>query len=133
MITKIFPATDESLADAIAFVEEELDGLGCSNKTVMQVTVCVEEMFVNVAHYAYGGKQGYVEIRISCDAGILSITLIDEGVAFDPLAKEDPDITLSAEERSIGGLGIFMVKETIDEVQYQRKDNKNFFTMRKKI
>lgn len=133
MITRIFPATDEALADAIAFVEEELDNSGCSMKTVMQITVCVEEMFVNVAHYAYRGGQGSVEMRIGCEAGMLSITLVDEGVAFDPLAKEDPDITLSAEERSIGGLGIFMVKKSMDEVVYERKDNKNYFTMRKKI
>ena len=133
MITKVFPAEDDALADAIAFVEEELDNLGCSMKIVMQVTVCVEEMFVNVAHYAYGGERGYVEMRIDSEARKLSITLVDEGVEFDPLAKEDPDITLSAEERRIGGLGIFMVKKSMDEVEYKRKDNKNYFTMRKEI
>ena len=133
MITKTFPATDEALADAIAFVEQELESMDCSMKTIMQITVCVEEMFVNVAHYAYGGEQGYVELRIDAEARLLSITLVDEGVAFDPLAKDDPDITLSAEERSIGGLGIFMVKKSMDEVEYERKNNKNYFTMRKEI
>ncbi len=124
---------DEALADAIAFVEQELESLDCSMKTIMQITVCVEEMFVNVAHYAYRGEQGYVELRIDTEARLLSITLVDEGVAFDPLAKDDPDITLSAVERSIGGLGIFMVKKSMDAVEYRREDNKNYFTMSKEI
>lgn len=133
MITKVFPATDDSLADALAFVEEELEKLDCPMKYVMQITVCVEEMFVNVAHYAYGEEKGDVEMAFDNDGRMISITLIDEGFEFDPLAKEDPDITLSAEERGIGGLGIYMVKKSMDEVKYERKDNKNYFTMKKEI
>lgn len=133
MMTKVFPATDEALADAIAFVEEELEKLDCSMKRVMQITVCVEEMFVNVAHYAYGCGQGDVALTFDHDGRTVSITLTDSGMAFDPLAKADPDITLSAEERRIGGLGIFMVKKSMDEVSYERKDGKNIFTMKKEI
>lgn len=133
MITKDFPASTQYLDDAIAFVEEELNKIDCPMKTVMQITVCVEEMFVNVANYAYDGEGG--EIRLSIDEAhdTVSITLTDEGVPFDPLAKDDPDITLSAEERKIGGLGIFMVKKSMNEVRYERVENKNIFTMVKKI
>lgn len=133
MITKNFPASTQYLNDAIAFVEEELNKIDCPMKSVMQIAVCVEEMFVNVANYAYDGEGG--EIRLSIDEAhdTVSITLTDEGVPFDPLAKEDPDITLSAEERKIGGLGIFMVKKSMNEVRYERVENKNIFTMIKKI
>lgn len=133
MITKNFPASTQYLDDAIAFVEEELNKIDCPMKSVMQIAVCVEEMFVNVANYAYDGEGG--EIRLSIDEAhdTVSITLTDEGVPFDPLAKEDPDITLSAEERKIGGLGIFMVKKSMNEVRYERVENKNIFTMIKKI
>lgn len=133
MIEKTFPATDDSLASAIAFVEEELEKLECSFKSVMQITVCVEEMFVNVAHYAYNGTEGTVTIQIDNENRLLSISLIDSGVPFNPLAKDDPDITLSAEERDIGGLGIFMVKKSMDEVLYERSNDTNIFTMKKQI
>lgn len=128
-----YPATDAALTDAIAFVEEQLEQMGCSMKEIMQITVCVEEMFVNVAHYAYEGEQGEVTVSIDEEEGAVSITLADEGKPFDPLQKEDPDITLSAEERDIGGLGIFMVKKSMNEVHYERKDGKNIFVMKKFI
>ena len=99
----------------------------------MQIQVCVEEMFVNVAHYAYNGAEGTVTLDIDVDNGVMTITLTDEGMQFDPLAKKDPDITLAASERPIGGLGIFMVKKSMDEVEYKRENNKNIFTMKKKI
>ena len=133
MVKRVFPATDAALADATAFVEEELEKVDCPLKTVMQITVCLEEMFVNVAHYAYGGVEGEVELVLDYDAGMMSITLIDNGMPFDPLAKEDPDITLAAEDRQIGGLGIFMVKKSMNEVSYERKDDKNIFTMKKEF
>lgn len=133
MVTKVFPANDEALQEALAFVEEELDNMNCSMKDVMRITVCVEEMFVNVAHYAYGGKEGTVEMTFDNEGRKMSITLVDDGVEFDPLAKDDPDITLTAEKRGIGGLGIFMVKKSMDEVIYERKNNKNYFTMKKEI
>ncbi len=129
MIEKVYAASDDTLADALALVEEELEKVDCPMKWVMQITVCVEEMFVNVAHYAYGEGTGDVTMQIDTTPSSVSITLIDSGMAFDPLAKADPDITLSAEERGIGGLGIFMVKKSMDEVRYERKDNQNIFTM----
>ncbi len=133
MVKKIFPATDEAFIEANAWVEEELEKAGASIKSVMQITVCFEEIFVNVAHYAYPDKVGEVEIVLDNDNENFSIAFIDSGQFFDPLAKEDPDITAPVEERAIGGLGILMVKKSMDEVSYEYKDNKNIFTMKKKI
>ena len=136
MTEKIFPASDEALRDAIGFVEEELEKVDCPMKTMMQISVCVEEMFVNIAHYAYRGAEtenSIVSMSVDTEGGTATIVLKDHGIPFDPLAKPDPDITLSADERQIGGLGIFMVKKSMDEVGYERTDETNIFTMRKEI
>lgn len=133
MTTKVFPASRDQLTAAIAFIEEELEKIDCPMKTVMQIDICVEEMFINVASYAYDGEGGEIALSVDEANDTVSITLTDDGMPFDPLAKDDPDITLSAEERSIGGLGIFMVKKSMNEVHYERQDNKNIFTMTKKI
>ena len=133
MISKTFSAKTESLPLAIEFVEDELGKIGCSMKSVMQISICVEEMFVNVAHYAYEGDDGEVTLNIDKESGLVSITLIASGIPFDPLAKDDPDITLSSEDRQIGGLGIFMVKKSMNEVHYERRGEKNIFTMKKEI
>ena len=97
----------------------------------MQIDVAVEEIFVNVASYAYEGKEGNCQIEVDADPGnqYVTITFTDEGIPYNPLAKEDPDVTLSAEEREIGGLGIFIVKKSMDKTAYERKDNKNIFSM----
>ena len=133
MTEKTFKACDETLNEALSLVEEVLVANGSSMKTVMQITVCVEEMYVNVAHYAYGENEGEVTLSVDVTDGVASITLTDSGMPFDPLKKADPDISLSAEERSIGGLGIYMVKKSMDEVFYTRENEKNIFTMKKKI
>ena len=133
MTEKTFPASDAALHEALDLVEQTLTDAGCSMKTVLQITVCVEEMFVNVAHYAYGENEGDVTLAVGVENGIASITLIDSGIPFDPLQAKQPDITLSAEERSIGGLGIFMVRKSMDEVSYERRDGQNRFTMKKKL
>ncbi len=133
MTERTFLAKDDTLNDALAFVEEQLESFDCPMKAVMQITVCVEEMYVNVAHYAYDGTEGVVTLSVGCENGVVTIELTDSGIPFDPLAKADPDITLSAEERNIGGLGIYMVKKSMDEVRYERRDNKNIFTMKKEI
>ena len=133
MPQKVFPAKCEAFYDVSTFVEDELGKLDCSMKVMTQISVCVEEMFVNVAHYAYPDGDGDVTIGISQEGDLLTIILQDHGVPFDPLAKEDPDITLAAEERSIGGLGIFMVKRSMDHVSYDRRDGQNIFTMQKHI
>ncbi|WP_029231660.1 ATP-binding protein [Butyrivibrio sp. VCB2006] len=127
-------ATKENLLQVNAFIEENLEKIGCPMKAMMQINVAVEEIYINIASYAYGDKTGNAEIIFDkVEEGTVSITFIDSGVPYDPLAKDDPDITLSAEERGIGGLGIFMVKKSMDDVQYKYEDGKNILTLIKKI
>lgn len=133
IVERDFPAADEALDDVMAFVEEELDKADCPMKISMQITVAVEEIFVNIAHYAYPDGQGGMKLAVSNDDGIVTLCFTDSGIPFDPLAKADPDITLSAEERGIGGLGIYMVKKSMDEVRYERRDGQNIFAISKKI
>ena len=99
----------------------------------MQIDVAIEEIFVNIAHYAYPEGEGDAVISVGADtaAGGVQIVFEDEGIPYDPLKNEDPDITLSAEDRPIGGLGIFMVKKSMDEVSYEYKDGKNRLTIKK--
>ena len=135
MISKVFPAKTDALTDVLAFAEEILERYECSMKFQTAICVALEEVFVNVAHYAYGGNDGNVLFNISFDESTRKITfqMIDEGIPFDPLKKPDPDITLSAEEREIGGLGIFITKKTMDSVTYAYENGKNILTMIKTI
>lgn len=128
-------ASLEKLDEVLAFVEENLEKNECPMKVLMQVQIAVEEIFVNIAHYAYDSEQGTATIRVEVGGDPLQviITFIDQGVPYDPLKKEDPDVTLSAEERQIGGLGIFMVKKSMDDVKYEYADGKNILTISKKI
>lgn len=129
----IVPAKDEALNEVLAFVDEILEANDCSMKAQMQIDIAVEELFVNIAHYAYGDENGEAEIEASVADGLCTISFKDKGVEFDPLKKPDPDITLSAEERQIGGLGIFMVKKSMNSVAYERKDGTNILTITKSI
>jgi len=98
--------------------------------------VAVEEIFTNIASYAYPDGDGKVQLCMEFsqeEPSTMTLRFLDSGIPFDPLAKADPDVTLSAEERQIGGLGIYMVKKTMDEVSYDYKDGKNIFTMKKKL
>ena len=135
MDKKIFPAKDEELNSVLAFIEEKLEGYGCAMKVQTAICVAIEEVFVNVAHYAYEGKDGEVEFNVEFDSEsrVITFKMIDGGIPFNPLLKADPDITLSAEEREIGGLGIFITKKTMDEVTYAYEKGKNVLTMIKKI
>jgi anti-sigma regulatory factor (Ser/Thr protein kinase) len=133
--SKTFLAKTEALNDVLAFVEQSLEKYGCSMKNQTAICVAIEEVFVNVAHYAYGKKGGEVRLDIIFDQTTRDITfrMVDKGVAFDPLKKPDPDITLSAEDREIGGLGIFITKKTMDKVTYAYENGENVLTMIKKI
>ena len=135
MTNKIFPAKTDALNDVIGFVEETLETFECSMKNSMAICVAIEEVFVNVAHYAYGDGEGDLsfDIHFDTDSREVSFVMKDKGVPFDPLKKADPDITLSAEERSIGGLGIFITKKTMDKVEYTYENGENVLTMIKKI
>ena len=130
-------ARTEELDQALAFVDECLDRCGCERRTRTQIDVAVEEIFVNIASYAYPPAEtrppGSVTLRFEVQGGAAVITLIDQGIPFDPLARPDPDVTLPAEERSIGGLGIYMVKKSMDGVSYRREDGRNVLTLRKRI
>lgn len=128
-------ATDENLNQVIGFVEEMLEQYDCPMKTVMQVDLCVEEIYINIAHYAYAPQVGPATIRVDVTKAPLrvTITFIDQGIPYDPLAKDDPDITLSAEQRGIGGLGIFLVKKNMDHVTYDYKDGRNILTISKNL
>lgn len=126
----IFPAEDEALSDVNAFVEQQLEEAGCSPKNQMKIMVALEELFVNVAHYAYGAEKGQVEIELDFEDKDMILKLKDSGKPFNPLAKLDPDVTLSAEERDIGGLGIFMVKKSMDKVDYKYEDGQNIIIIR---
>ncbi len=135
MESKIFPAKTEALTDVIAYVEQILEKNDCSMKLQTAICVAIEEVFVNIAHYAYGESEGDVRLDVSFDNTTRNITftMADKGVAFNPLKKPEPDITLSAEEREIGGLGIFITKKTMDLVTYSYENGENILTMTKKI
>ncbi|MBR3743368.1 MAG: SpoIIE family protein phosphatase [Clostridia bacterium] len=125
----------ENLDQVLSFVDGHLEQLDCPPKTQMQIDVAVEELYVNIAHYAYNPSIGSatVQVEVQKDPLAVSITFIDHGVPYDPLKKPDPDVTLSAEERQIGGLGIFMVKKSMDGMEYEYKDGKNILTIHKNI
>ena len=126
-------ADTEKLHEVQDFVNAILEAHNCPSATQMLIEVSLEELFVNIAHYAYPEGNGWAEIHCGVTDGVAAITLIDGGIPYDPLAKPDPDVTLSAEERQIGGLGIYMVKKKMDEMTYDRWDNKNVLTIKKKL
>ena len=128
-------AKTENLDKVLAFVDQHLEERGCAVQVQMQIDVAVEELFVNIAQYAYAPGIGVATIRLEIqeDPFVVVITFIDNGVPYNPLAKEDPDITLAAEERQIGGLGIYMVKKTMDDITYEYKDGQNILRIKKQL
>ena len=128
-------AITENIPTVTDFVNEQLETLGCSMKIQMQIDVAIDELFSNIAHYAYNPEVGAATVRVEIIDEPLAavITFIDNGVPYDPLKKEDPDTTLSAEERQIGGLGIYMVKKSMDGMFYEYKDGQNILTVTKKL
>ena len=131
-VLKVDANTDRTY-EVLDFVNALLNEHGCSPKSQMLIEVSLEELFVNIAHYAYPNGDGWVEIRATVENGVAAVTLIDGGIPYDPLAKPDPDVTLSAEERETGGLGIYMVKKKMDEMTYEYRDGHNVLTIRKKL
>lgn len=128
-------ATVENIDAVTEFVDEQLEALDCPMKAQMQINIAIDELFGNIAHYAYNPDVGDATVRVEVMEEPLSvvITFIDGGVPYDPLAADDPDTSLSAEERAIGGLGIFMVKKSMDEITYRYEGGKNILSIRKKI
>lgn len=128
-------AVPENVDAVIDFINEQLDEYGCGIKEKMAIDVAADELFANIASYAYNPDKGNATVRVEVfeDPLAVEITFIDNGVPYDPLAKADPDTTLSVEERQIGGLGIFIVKKSMDAVNYEYKEGRNILTIRKKI
>jgi sigma-B regulation protein RsbU (phosphoserine phosphatase) len=125
-------AKTENLDVVQGFITKELEENGCSAKLINQIKLAVEEVFVNIAHYAY--DQGLDDVVIRLVVGDeVKIEFEDKGKRFNPLEAEDPDVTVDAQERDIGGLGIFIVKNVMDKVEYRREDNKNILLIKKDI
>ncbi len=127
------PATLEQLESVQKFIGWHLEAADCPPKTEIQIQVAVEELYVNIAHYAYGPQGGWATIRCAVEASPRRIVIQfrDRGKPFNPLAKEDADTTLTAEERQIGGLGILMVKKSMDAVRYDYVGGQNVLTIEK--
>ena len=127
-------ATINNLAAATEFVTKQLEGVECSMGTQMQIELAVDEIFTNICMYAYAPKTGNAVISVDTDTpGIVTLKFSDTGIPYNPLEKEDPDTTLSASERKIGGLGIYLVKKSMDGMSYEYKDGHNILTLVKRI
>ena len=124
-------ANDKNLETVQTFIREQLEEICSDVKTLLQIDLVVEEVFVNIAHYAYAPKTG--DAKISCEVtkepARLTLIFTDSGKPFNPLQRPDPDVTLGLEERNIGGLGIFLTKKYMTTTAYEYKDGKNIFTL----
>lgn len=131
----IIEAKIDKLDEVIAFIDSILEIEECSVKTRIQIDVAAEEIFVNIANYAYDYDGGIATVKINIEnyPKRIKITFTDEGIPYNPLERTDPDVTLSAEDRPIGGLGIYMVKKSMDEVTYSYRDGKNILTIIKEL
>ena len=129
------PALIENIPRVTAWIDETLEKLDCSMKAQMQIDMAIDEIFSNIARYAYPDGPGSATVHCSFDEVSRQFTLafVDQGIPFDPLAQKEPDTTLETEDREIGGLGIFLVRKTMDEVSYQYRDGSNILCLKKKI
>ena len=127
------PAKLDGINEILNFVGSFLEAHGAAPQICNQMRMSMEELCANVALYAYPSGDGWIEIRGSVEDGAATFKIIDGGTPFNPLAKPDPNILLSGEERSIGGLGIFMVKNMVDEIEYDNCDGCNCLTLRKQL
>ena len=128
-------AIDENLPKVQAFIARHLAENDCPMKARMQIEVAAEEIFVNIAHYAYTPLSGSATVRVEFfeNPMSVSITFMDHGIPYDPLAHREPDVALSAAEREIGGLGIFMTKKIMDDVAYEYRNGQNILTLKKNL
>ena len=135
MTELIVEAKLDNLAQVLQFVDSRLEEENCPIGVQMKIDVAVEELFVNIASYAYAPATGPATVRLEVEENpkTVAITFVDHGVPYDPLAKDDPDVTLSLKEREIGGLGIFMVKKSMDDMVYAYENGQNVLTIRKRI
>ena len=128
-------ATIKNIETVTDFINETLESYDCPMKAMTQIDIAIDELFGNIANYAYHPKVGPATVRIEVidDPLAVVITFVDNGIPFDPLAKADPNTAQSADERAIGGLGIYLVKKSMDEISYEYKDGKNILKIRKKL
>lgn len=125
----------ENIEKVTEFVDEQLELYDCPPKAKIQLDIAIDELFGNIAHYAYTPDEGPATVRVEVCENPLSVilTFIDNGVPYNPLNQSDPDVSLSAEERRIGGLGIYMVKKSMDEITYEYHDGQNILTVKKSL
>lgn len=135
MAERTIPAALDKLDEALDFVHTQLAQAACPPRTLHQIDLAVEEIFVNIARYAYHPALGTVTITCTAAGAPPYVTLVfaDRGRPYDPLERDDPDLALDAEQRQIGGLGIWMVKQLMDEIRYEYRDGQNILTMRKRL
>lgn len=130
----VLPNDIETIPQLNEFIDSVAEEVGLEMSLTMSLNLALEEAVVNVMEYAYPeGQKGNVEIEVTADQQWMTFVITDTGIAFDPTMKEDADTTLSAEERPIGGLGIFLVRQLMDVIDYKRQDNKNVLTLQKKL
>jgi sigma-B regulation protein RsbU (phosphoserine phosphatase) len=128
------PNDIETIPQLNEFIDTVAEEIGLDMSLTMSLNLAIEEAVVNVMEYAYPeGEQGNVDIEVIADERWLTFIISDNGIPFDPTTQKDADTTLSAEERPIGGLGIFLVRQLMDSINYQRKDGKNILTLSKKM
>ena len=128
-------AVAENIDMVTEFADEVLDSYGCPVKVRMQIDIAIDEILSNIAYYAYGEQGGKVTVgfQIQDEPKMICVTFSDNGIPYNPLEKEDPDVSLSAEKREIGGLGIYMVKKSMDEMSYRYSDGKNILVIKKNL
>lgn len=123
--------------EQLQVIDEELDkllaGQHCPEEVVSQLHLCIEEIFANIASYAYGEQGGMAEIEMELEEQTLVIRFEDEGIPYNPLEREAPDMDAPVEEREIGGFGIYLVRMMMDKVEYERKENRNCLCIRKQL
>ena len=130
----VLPNDIETIPQLNEFIDLVAEEVGLEMSLTMSLNLAMEEAVVNVMDYAYpDGQKGNVDIEVTADQEWMTFVITDTGIAFDPTTKEDADTTLSAEERPIGGLGIFLVRQLMDDINYKREGNKNVLTLRKKL
>lgn len=129
------PAIIENVEKVTAFVNAELEKINCPAKAKAEIDIAIDELFSNIANYAYNPEIGKATVKFEVQKNPMAviITFMDNGKPYDPLKREDPNVTLSVTERQIGGLGIFMVKKSMDSVEYEYKDNHNILRIKKHI
>ena len=135
MKTMTLEAKIENIPVLTDFIDEQLQALDCPMKAQLQIDVAIDEVFTNIASYGYPEGDGMATVRIDFDADtrMVSIAFEDNGIPFNPMEQPEPDVTLPIEKRQIGGLGIFLVRKTMDDVDYRREDGRNMLTIKKKI